>query len=163
VTRADRRLDINSFDDPRLRRLKIGVQLVGNDAQNTPPAHALARRGIIDNVRGYMLYGDYSRPNPPAAIVEAVDHGDIDIAVVWGPLAGYFAKTAQHPLQLRPVQPWLDGPQWPMVFDISMGVRKDDLPFKHQIEAILAQEQPRVSAILKDYGLPAAPGDGGPS
>ena len=55
-----------TLDDPRLKKLRIGVQLVGDDASNTPPAHALARRGIVGNVRGYMLYGDYSRPNPPA-------------------------------------------------------------------------------------------------
>ena len=58
---------------------------------NTPPAHALARRGIVANVRGYMLYGDYARPNPPAEIVRAVERGEVDVALVWGPLAGYFA------------------------------------------------------------------------
>ena len=47
VTRTDRHLAIASFDDPQLRQLRIGVQMIGNDAQNTPPAHALARRGII--------------------------------------------------------------------------------------------------------------------
>jgi mxaJ protein len=160
VTRADHNLDIKSFDDARLRRLKIGVQLVGNDAMNTPPAHALARRGIIDNVRGYMLYGDYSRPNPPAAIVEAVDRGDIDVAVVWGPLAGYFAQRSHHPLILKPVRPWLDSPQWPMVFDISMGVRKDDPKFKRTIETILNRETPQIGRILKTYGVPLAPASG---
>ena len=57
---------IASFDDPSLRHLKVGVQLVGDDGQNTPPAHALAARHIIGNVVGYTLYGDYLRPNPPA-------------------------------------------------------------------------------------------------
>src|SRR4051794_25389642 len=61
VTRADRNLEIASFDDPRLKQVKIGVQMIGDDASNTPPTHALARRGVIDNVRGYMLYGDYSK------------------------------------------------------------------------------------------------------
>src|SRR5262249_31000821 len=126
VTRADRGLDITSYDDPRLRELKIGIQLVGDNAANPPPAHALARRGITDNVRGYMLYGDYKQPNPPSAIVQAVADGDIDVGVVWGPLAGYFAAKSKTPLEVTPVQPWLDGPKWPMVFDISMGVRKDD-------------------------------------
>ncbi|HEX4195964.1 MAG TPA: quinoprotein dehydrogenase-associated putative ABC transporter substrate-binding protein [Caulobacteraceae bacterium] len=154
VTRADRGLDIKSFDDPRLRRLIVGVQMVGNDAQNTPPAHALARRGMVQNVRGYMLYGDYARPNPAAAIVRAVDDGDVDVAVVWGPLAGYFAKTARHPLRITPVQPWLDGPQWPMVFDISMGVRKDDFALRREVDRLLAKDAPRIDAILQSYGVP---------
>ena len=91
VTRADRALHIASFDDPQLRNLIIGVQMVGSDAMNTPPAHALARRGIVQNVRGYMLYGDYRQPHPPSAIIDAVEDGDVDVAVVWGPMAGYFA------------------------------------------------------------------------
>ena len=156
VTRADRNLDIASYDDPRLRSLKIGVQMIGDDASNTPPTHALARRGIIRNVRGYMLYGDYSRPNPPAAIVDAVDRGDVDVAVVWGPLAGYFAHRATHPLRLAPVKPWLDGPQWPQVFDISMGVRKEDVKLRQTLEAELEKHRPEIDRLLADYGVPRA-------
>ena len=74
-----------TLDDPRLRSATIGVQMIGNDAMNTPPAHAIASRGITDNVRGYMVYGDYGRPNPPAAIVDAVENRQIDVALVWGP------------------------------------------------------------------------------
>jgi mxaJ protein len=154
VTRADRKLDIASYDDPQLTRLKIGVQMIGDDASNTPPTFALARRGIIHNVRGYMLYGDYAQPNPPAEILKAVDRGDIDVAVVWGPLAGYFAPLAPHPLKLTPVRPWLDGPQWPMVFDISMGVRKDDAAMKAKMDAELEKLRPQVQALLKSYRVP---------
>lgn len=75
VTRTRDELRDLRLDDPRLRRLRLGVQLVGDDGSNTPPAHALARRTIISNVRGYMLYGDYRRPNPSAAIVDAVARG----------------------------------------------------------------------------------------
>jgi mxaJ protein len=133
VTRSDRELDISRFDDPRLRNLTIGVQMVGNDAVNTPPAHALARRGIVRNVRGYMLHGDYSRPNPPAAIVDAVAHDDIDIAVMWGPLAGCFAQSEPVPLTVTPVAPAFDGSQFPMAFDIGMGCAKATfLPECHQ-------------------------------
>jgi mxaJ protein len=157
VTRADRRLGLASFDDPRLRTLKIGVQMVGNDAQNTPPAHALARRRIIDNVRGYMLYGDYAQPNPAAEIVKAVDRGDVDVAVVWGPLAGYFAARAAHPLRLTPVRPWLDGPQWPMVFDISMGVRREDAKLKARLDTFLEERRPQIERLLDAYHVPRAP------
>lgn len=89
VTRADRHLDIRSLDDPNLRHLKIGVEMIGFDAQNTPPALALARRGITQNVHGFSVLGDYSKPNPSAAIVDAVAKGDIDVGIVWGPLADY--------------------------------------------------------------------------
>lgn len=157
VSRADRKLDIASFDDPRLKRLTIGVQMIGDDANNTPPAHALARRGIVGNIRGYMLYGDYATPNPPAAIVRAVDDGDIDVAVVWGPLAGYFAKRATHPLTITPVTPQSDGPDWPMAFDISMGVGKKNPKLKATLDQELQRRAPQVQALLADYNVPVEP------
>jgi mxaJ protein len=154
LTRADRGLDIRSLDDPRLKTLRIGVQLVGDDGANTPPVHALSRRGVVGNVRGYTLYGDYATPNPPAAIVQAVDRGDVDVALVWGPLAGFFAKRAQHPLRLAPVRPWLDGPQWPMVFEVSMGVRKEDANLRRALDDALARRQTEVRRLLETYGVP---------
>jgi mxaJ protein len=154
VTRTDRGLDIASLDDPRLKSLTIGVQMVGDDAANTPPAHALARRGIVQNVRGYMLYGDYTQPNPPAAIVEAVDRGDVDVALVWGPLAGYFARRAAHPLRLAPVQPQLDAGQWPMTFAISMGVRKEDKELRAKLDKALQAHAGEIHRLLADYGVP---------
>jgi mxaJ protein len=158
VTRADRDLDIASYDDPRLKTLTIGVQMIGDDASNTPPTHALARRGITGNVRGYMLYGDYAEANPPAEIVRAVDRGDVDVAVVWGPLAGYFAAAAAHPLKLTPVTPWLDGPQWPMVFDISMGVAKDQPKLRQEVDEVLDRRAPEIGRLLAAYHVPRVDG-----
>jgi mxaJ protein len=154
VTRADERLQGLTLDDPRLKSLKIGVQMVGNDAMNTPPAHSLARRGLIDNVRGYMLYGNYEKPNPPAAIVDAVAHKEVDVALVWGPLAGYFAGRSSVALRIEPVTPALDDSQWPMVYGISMGVRRDNLQLRDEIESILSKEKPTIDALLSAYHVP---------
>jgi mxaJ protein len=156
VTRADRPLSGLTLDDPRLRTLKLGVQLVGDDAMNTPPAHALARRGITSNIKGYMLYGDYSRPNPPAAVVEAVEKGDVDAALVWGPLAGWSASRSNVELRIEPVTPWLDDAQWPMTYDISMGVRRGDPALLREIEQALAAQAKPIAAILEDYHVPLA-------
>lgn len=150
VSRVDRDLDISSFDDPRLKALRIGVQMIGNDATNTPPAHALARRGLASNVRGFMVYGDYAQADPEAAIVEAVARGEIDIAVVWGPVAGYFADQAQQPLKVTPVSVPEDG-GLPMAFDIAMGVGKTNAPLRAEIDAALARERPAIDRILADY------------
>ena len=153
VTRADGP-SIASFNDPVLRDLKVGVQLIGDDGWNTPPAHALSRRGLIQNVRGYTLYGDYSQPNPPARIIAAVAEGEVDAAVAWGPMAGYFATRQSVPLQVAPVRPHFDGPQLPMVWDISMGVRKEDEALRQEIDAALNRRRGEVDAILDDYGVP---------
>jgi mxaJ protein len=128
--------------------------MVGNDQSNTPPAHALAGRGIIGNVRGYMLYGDYRRPSPPAAIIEAVERGEVDVAVVWGPLAGYFAARSPVPLRLEPVTPWLADMQWPMQFDISVGVQKDNQKLLKEIDAVLAHRSGEIRKLLAAYHVP---------
>jgi mxaJ protein len=145
-----------SMEDPMLRERKVGVQLIGDDGANTPPAHALANRGIVENVRGYSIYGDYRQANPPARILEAVASGEIDVAVVWGPLGGYFAPRQPVPLVITPVHPAFDGPQLPMVFDISMGVRKRDAALWAEIDAALARRRADVDAVLAEYGVPRA-------
>jgi mxaJ protein len=157
VTRADRGLHIASFDDPQLRTLIIGVQMVGSDAMNTPPAHALARRGVVENVRGYMLYGDYRKAHPPSAIIDAVENGNVDVAVVWGPTAGYFAAQASTPLTIEPVQPWRDGTELPMAFYISMGVRRGDNALLRRLDDSLERNHTAISAILAEYHVPVLP------
>ena len=152
--RKDHGLKVNSLDDPLLKSLKIGVQIIGDDHSNAPPAHALSRRNIVTNVKGYTLYGDYSRQNPPARIVDAVENRDIDVAIVWGPLAGYFAKQSRVPLQVVPVSPQIDQPFLPFVFDISMGVRREDQELKDQLDQILDKRRADIDQILEDYRVP---------
>lgn len=160
VTRRSDPLGGLTLDDPRLRHLRMGVQMVGDDGMNTPPAHALARRGYVRNVRGYLLYGDYHAPNPPASIVEAVAKGEIDAALVWGPLAGWAARHSAVPLRLERVTPWLDDAQLPMVYDISMGLPKEDLELKTAIERQLNKNTARIEEILREYGVPLVDGPG---
>jgi quinoprotein dehydrogenase-associated probable ABC transporter substrate-binding protein len=157
VSRADRHLGITSLDDPRLGDLKIGVQITGDDYENPPAIESLARRGLYDRVVGYTLYGDYSKPNPPLEIVDAVARGDVDLAIVWGPLAGYAAKQSKVPLVLAPVTPASDPPAVNYTFGIAMGVRKHDRALKTKVERVLASEQPAIQKILDGYGVPQLP------
>lgn len=144
---------IGSFDDPRLRKLRIAVQLIGDDGWNAPPAHALVSRGIVDNVRGIAIYGDYDSPAPQSPIVDEVAKGAVDVAFVWGPTAGYFARREPVRLSLSPV-PISDGPSLPMVYDISMGVRRDDVALRRALDAALSKRTAEIRAVLKDYGVP---------
>jgi len=155
VTRQDGP-KVSSLDDPILHNLRIGIQLVGEDGANPPPAEALARRGIVDNVRGYLVYGDYREQNPAAAIMDAVAKGEIDVAIVWGPVAGYFAGRESVPLKVALVTPQNDGPRVPMVFDINMGVRRDDPTLRDEINAALSKLRPKIDAVLANYGVPRA-------
>ncbi len=153
VSRAARALPLRTLDDPLLRRLKIGVPLVGDDGANTPPAHALARRGIVVNVVGYPVYGDYREDSPPSRLVRAVADGDVDVAIAWGPLAGYYARRSPVPLTIGPL-PAGDGPALPFTFGIAMGVRRGDEARRARLEDFLTRRRAAIDALLADYGVP---------
>jgi quinoprotein dehydrogenase-associated probable ABC transporter substrate-binding protein len=182
VTRRDRHLRIDNFDDPRLRNLRIGLHVVGNDYGSVPPARELATRGIIDNVRGYSIYGSYSRPNPPKELIDAVAKGDVDVAIAWGPLAGYFARREPVRLVVTPVAEVqasagqaggsvttgaggsgsraavgvtaIPVGAIPMSFDISMGVRHGDTALRNRLEQVLSHRKVEIVRLLEDYGVP---------
>ena len=147
---------IESFDDPALRRLRVGVQMVGDDGANSPPAAALTRRGIVKNVKGYSVLGDYREPNPPSRIMRAVERGEVDVAVVWGPLAGYFAKRSPVPLRVVPVSPEIDLPYLPFVFDMAMGVQRGDTLLRNRLDDVIRRRRREIDRLLADYGVPRA-------
>jgi quinoprotein dehydrogenase-associated probable ABC transporter substrate-binding protein len=155
--RKDGGRKFTSFDDPALRKLKIGVQLIGDDGANAPPAHALAQRGLTQNVRGYTVYGDYGQEAPESNIVDAVLNREIDVAVVWGPLAGYFVKRRNLPLELAPVSPEVDLPSLPFAYDISLGVRRGETSFRNELDAALERKRADIERVLDDYGVPRVP------
>jgi mxaJ protein len=157
VAPSRRHFGLRSFDDPRLHHLKIGVQLVGDDFANTPPAHALSARGVIENIVGYSVVSDYSKPNPPARIVEAVARGDVDAAVVWGPLAGYFAGRQPIALDVTPVSPPSDSPARPFVFDISIAVRRGDDARRTALDTFIVRHRGAIDRLLDEYGVPRLP------
>jgi quinoprotein dehydrogenase-associated probable ABC transporter substrate-binding protein len=154
VSRSDRQLDIASMTDPRLKTLKIGIQLIGDNGFNTPPGHALAEQGIVDNVVGYTVYGDYRRPDPPAQILEAVARGEIDIAAVWGPLAGYFARQSPVKLRLVPITDTERFAPLRFQFDIAIGVRKGDDERRDEFDQLISRNSLQIADILDRFGVP---------
>jgi mxaJ protein len=145
---------VRSLDDPILKRVKVGVQV------NTPPHEALARRGIVgDNVVGYQLMFD-SNVHPdeyPGKVVEDLIAGRIDVALVWGPIAGYFQKKKRASfLKLVPIDDKSDaGARF--AFDISMGVRKADKELKARLDEALVRRRDDIAKILGEYGVPLLP------
>jgi quinoprotein dehydrogenase-associated probable ABC transporter substrate-binding protein len=154
VSRADRQLGFSSIEAPELKQLRIGVHLIGDDGANTPPAHALGEQHIIDNVIGFMIYGDYREDSPPARLIKAVERGEIDIAAAWGPLAGYFAKRSRVPLKVVPITDTEAYRPLAFQFPIALGVRKGDERLKAQLDEILVRRRDDVRALLERYGVP---------
>jgi len=154
VSRRDRHLRIESFDTPALKTLTIGVQLTGDDYNNPPAAQELASRHLVQNVRGFPIYGDYSRPDPQRTIVDAVADGRVDVAIVWGPLAGFYARRESMPIDVRPITAGSAGSPAKFTFDIAMGVRRDDTALRTALDAVIARRGDDMRRILREYGVP---------
>ncbi|MFL6464941.1 MAG: quinoprotein dehydrogenase-associated putative ABC transporter substrate-binding protein [Bryobacteraceae bacterium] len=151
VSRRDRNLHITSLTDERLSQLRIGIHIVGDDY--APPAFALSRRGITQNVVGFSLFGEYGEANPSRKPVDAVDRGEVDVAIVWGPIAGYFSQMAKSPLDIEPVSP----PTFlgvPFTYDMSIGVHKGNEALKKILDDALQSESAVLREILLQYGVP---------
>jgi mxaJ protein len=149
--------ELHSLSDPKLKRLKIGMHFVGDDYSNLPPGQVLADRGIVRNVVGYSIYGDYRQSNPPARLIEAVAKGDIDVAIAWGPIAGYFAERQPVALKVVPL-PTPAGAIQSFQYPISLGVREDDEALRDKLNEILKRIQANIDALLRKYSVPLAKG-----
>ncbi len=158
VFRADRALPLRSLDDTILRHLKIGVNMIGYDYTNTPPAHALGTRGIV----GLVGFGNFLNPDPkadhPQDIIDAVAKDSIDVAVVWGPLAGYWVKRASVPLRMvaLPDSDAVSG--MPFAFNMAMAVRHRDKELKAILDSVIDRRRADITKILQDYSVPMIQG-----
>jgi quinoprotein dehydrogenase-associated probable ABC transporter substrate-binding protein len=155
VTRRDRHLTIRSLDDSALRSLKIGVTLIGDNYTNTPPAQALGARGINQNVIGFTSF--YTSDHRPSEIIDAVGKGQIDVALVWGPLAGYYAKHSAVPLDLTVLPDTDKATGFPFAYDLTLGVRRADRGLRDTLNALIDRHHTDIDAILRDYGVPVLP------
>lgn len=161
VSRGDSHLHIVSMDDPRLRTLHIGVHITGDQDSNLPPVNALLSRGIVKNLVGYSIYGNLAEKNPPADLIKAVANKNVDLAIAWGPMAGYFAKHSAVPLVVTPVDVVSPNPKIPFTFAISMGVRHGDHQLQRQLNQEIRRRQPEIRQLLESYGVPLLPGPSG--
>lgn len=157
VSRRDRALNVASLDDPRLREWKIGVQLIGDDGANTPPVHALATRGVIGNLVGFTVFGDYATPYPSAPVVNAVAEGKVDVSLVWGPVAGFFASKAPVPLDITPVSPAREPSGLEFTFGIALAVQRGDTELKDLLDGVLERRAEQINAILDRHHVPRVP------
>jgi mxaJ protein len=155
LTRQNGKLaDIKSLADPRLKKARIGVTLLPSDEQ-LPPTMALSHYGVVGNLRGY--HGWYNDEDRPEDIVNAVANDSVDVAIVWGPLAGYFAKQSKVPLKITPLGERDSLADVPFRYNITMAVRRSDKELRDSLERTLKEKAPEIQAILKEYGIPMFP------
>jgi mxaJ protein len=142
VSRARQNPEIKSLDDERLASMRIGIPVVGKDY--APPALVLAQHGLSAHITGFSL-------REPRKIIEALDRGDIDIAIEWGPVAGYFAKPTEF--LVTPVRP-AQFQGIPFTYEISVGVRRGNPQLRDQLNLSLARQCVAIQSILDEYRVP---------
>lgn len=157
ISRRDRGFHLTGLDDPQLRTVKIGVHVLSDQEDSIPPVHALISRGIARNLVGFGIFGTLGEANPAADLIKAVADGKVDVAIAWGPLAGYFAKQSPVPLQITPLRDDPKLPNLPFHFDIALGVRRGDRTLEQQLNAELARRVPEIRRILNSFGIPEVP------
>ena len=139
---------VTSLDAPELKALRIGVYA------NTPVEESLARRGLLEKLTAYSLFfdptGDRDRP---AKLLDDLLAGKVDVAIPWGPLAGYYAKKLNTPIEMAAIP---DEPGVPLSFSISMGVKKGNRDLKNRLEAAIDHRQAEIRAVLEEFGVPLA-------
>ncbi|MEW8066075.1 MAG: substrate-binding domain-containing protein [Candidatus Thiodiazotropha endolucinida] len=146
VYRKDSGLALRTLDAAKLNDLKIGV------VAGTPPATLLSKYGLLDQVRPYQRTVDTRLYSPATQAVEDVADGNIDVAVIWGPIAGYVASRQETPLSVIPLPAKVDSV--PLAFNVSMGIRRRESNWKHQLNLELEKLSPNIEKILLEYNIP---------
>jgi quinoprotein dehydrogenase-associated probable ABC transporter substrate-binding protein len=138
--------DVTTLEDERLKSKHIGI------VAGTPPATNMAVAGLMANAKPYALMIDTRIDSSAEAMIKDLAKGEIDAGVLWGPLAGYYAKQANPPLHVAPLVKETTGPK--LVYRIGMGVRAADQNWKRQLNRLIQENQPAINKILLDFGVP---------
>ena len=138
--------DVATLEDARLKDKRIGI------VAGTPPATNMAVAGLMANARPYPLMIDTRFDSSSAAMIKDLMSGEIDAGVLWGPMAGYYAKQASPPLHVTPLVKETSGPR--LAFRIGMGVRPADQNWKRQLNRLIQENQSAINKILLDFGVP---------
>jgi len=138
--------DLATLSDPRLKEKKIGV------VAGTPPATNLAVNGLMGRVKPYQLMIDTRFENSAEAMVNDIKAGIIDVGVLWGPMAGYYANVSEPHLKVVSLAKETGGSR--MTYRITMGVRPSDQEWKRELNKVIRDNQKDINAILLGFGVP---------
>lgn len=137
---------VTVLEDPKLKGKRIGV------VAGTPPATYIAKAGLMGKAKPYQLMVDTRVENSAKSMIDDLVAGEIDAAVLWGPLAGHYGKQADEDFTVVPLTHEGKGPA--MTFRITMGVRPADQEWKRTLNRVIAANQGEINDILLSYGVP---------
>ena len=150
VWRKDSNFNITNWDSPDLRKGIIGI------VDKSPAAVPLNDHDLMGNARPYRLQRDLNLPT--SFLIDDLAKGDIDVAIMWGPIAGYYMKQSKVPMEMALIPEYnkvnLAGKEY---WNISMGVRKKDKERMKVIDEALIRNKDKIAQILAEYGIPTVP------
>jgi quinoprotein dehydrogenase-associated probable ABC transporter substrate-binding protein len=138
--------DVTALNDARLKGKHIGV------VAGTPPGTNMAANGLMATAKPYPLMIDTRVDSSAEAMINDLTKGEIDAGVLWGPMAGFYAKNSDLPLHVTPLVNEKTGPQ--LIYRIGMGVRRADQNWKRLLNRLIQENQPEINKILVAYGVP---------
>lgn len=138
--------DVATLEDARLKGKHIGI------VAGTPPATNMVANGLMADAKSYRLMIDTRLDSSAAAMIDDLTSGQIDAAILWGPIAGFYARKASPPLHVTPLVRETTGPR--LVYRIGMGVRAADQNWKRLLNRLIQENQPAINRILLDFGVP---------
>ena len=138
--------EVSTLDDERLKGKRVGI------VAGTPPATNMAINGLMANAKPYPLMIDTRVDSSAAAMIKDLTSGEIDAAILWGPMAGYYARQASPALHVLPLVKETSGPR--LAFRIGMGVRPADQNWKRLLNRLIQENQSAINKIMLDYGVP---------
>ena len=138
--------DVTTLEDARLKGKHVGI------VAGTPPATNMAVNGLMATAKPYPLMIDTRHDSSAGAMIDDLQKGEIDAGILWGPMAGFYAKNANPPLHVTPLLKETSGPK--LVYRIGMGVRSADQNWKRQLNRLIQENQPAINKILLDFGVP---------
>ncbi len=137
---------VDTLADPRLKGKRTGI------VAGTPPATSIAVNGLMTNAKSYPLVIDTRVDSSVEAMMKDLAAGEIDVGVLWGPMAGYYAKQVVPPMTVVPLIHETGGPR--LAYRITMGVRGADQEWKRSLNRLIAENQPAINRLLLSYGTP---------
>ena len=118
----------------------------------SPPATHLAQHGLLDDIKSYEIFADRRHNSPPDEMLADLEAGEIDAALMWGPIAGPMVKQRHPSLTATPLLREAAQPR--LSYRITMGVRQGEDAWKRELNSLLRRHQPEIEAILREAGVP---------
>jgi quinoprotein dehydrogenase-associated probable ABC transporter substrate-binding protein len=137
---------ISGLDDPQLKGKKIGV------VANTPPVNFMLKYGLMADMHSYAQNFDSRNEDPTHQLVQDLTSGVTDVALVWGPIGGYWVKKDNLPIDVIPLKG--EAANTRLDYHIAMGVRGTEPEWRRKVGAALTKHKAEIDKILLDYGVP---------